>query len=769
MKETDHTGATRRREDGRLLTGAGTFAADLAVERMIHATFVRAQSPSGRIRSIDIAAALAAPGVVGVFTAEDLDADGIADLEAEVDPPRDDGGTTAAPPKPFLCRDAFHCLGEPLAVVVAESPEAAVDAAELVEVDYEELPFVADMTSALDTSAPTVWDGAANNVAFVRRLGAADEVDTAIAGATHVVRQDFVVTRVTAAPMETRAALGLVDEAGRLVLHTSTQNPFAVRNKLAADVFKVDPSQVRVLAHDVGGSFGMKGGLFREDALVLWAARRCGRPVRWVSDRSESFLTDEHGRDMEGSAELALDSEGNFLALRVTARVNIGCYFSRRSMGPVNNIGGVAGTYRTPLISAQITGVFTNTNVTAPYRGAGRPEATYAIERVIDRAAAELGIDPFELRRRNLIPREAMPFQTGLIFKYDCGDFAATMARAAELIDLGGLPARKQAARARGRLLGLGIANPIEVAAGPLRAPRKDDAWIGVAPDGAIELRSGTMSVGQGHETGLARLVADRLGVPLEAIRYRQGDTDLLPAGRGNGGSGGLVVGGSAVARAIDGLIERGREAAAEILEAAAADVRFEHGRYRVAGTDLAIGLAELAGRIAERGQDFTAAGEFLPERVTYPNGCHICEVEIDPETGRVQPVRYVGVEDVGTVLNPVLVKGQMQGGIAQGIGQALGEAIIHDPESGQMVSGSFMDYRMPIAGDMPDLTLDTIEVPTAVNPLGVKGVGEAGTVGALAATMNAICDALSPLGVRHLDMPATPLRVWQAIRDASA
>ncbi len=767
MPRTDRGGSPQRHEDARLLTGAGTFAGDLVVDGTVHAHFVRAQVPSGRIRSVDVARARAMPEVVAVFTAADLDADGIPDLAPEIEPPRDDGGAPVVTAKPLLCRDLIRCVGEPLALVVAETPAAAAAAAELVAVEVDELPCVVGMAAALDDGAPRVWEGARDNIAFVRRLGDAAAVAAAIDAAAHVVRQDFTVSRVTAAPLEPRAALGLVDGDGRLVLHSSTQNPFAVRNRLASAVFGVEPTQVRVIAHDVGGSFGMKGGMFREDALVLLAARRCRRPVRWISDRSEAFLSDEHGRDMEGRAELALDADGHFLALRVTVRVNAGCYFSRRSLGSVNNIGGVAGTYRTPLIAAEITGVLTHTNVTAPYRGAGRPEATYAIERVIDRAAQELGIDPFELRRRNLIPADAMPFRTGLIFTYDSGDFAATMARAAELADLEGLAARKQEARGRGRLLGLGIANPIEVAAGPLRAPRKDNAWIGLTADGTVEVRPGTVSTGQGHETALARLVAARLGVAPDAIRYRQGDTDLLPAGRGNGGSGGLVAGGSALARAADALIERGRELAAELLEAAVADIGFVDGAFRVAGTDLALDIAALARAAHERGVALGGDGEFLPERVTFPNGCHICEVEVDPETGAVVPLRYVGVEDIGTVLNPVLVEGQMQGGIAQGMGQALGEAIVYDSESGQLVSGSFMDYCMPRAADMPRLLLDTIEVATAVNPLGVKGVGEAGTVGALAATMNAVCDALAPLGVRHIDMPLTPERVWRAIRDA--
>ncbi|NNG02613.1 MAG: molybdopterin-dependent oxidoreductase, partial [Inquilinus sp.] len=525
------------------------------------------------------------------------------------------------------------------------------------------------------------------------------------------------------------------------------------------------PTGLRVLAGDVGGSFGMKGAAGREDGLVLWAARRLGRPGLWASGRTEAFLSDEHGRDLRAKATLALDEQGRYLALDVEFRANIGAYLSRRSLGMVNNIGGLAGVYRIPAIRAGVTGVFTHTASVAPYRGAGRPEATYVVERLLDAAARRLGRDPADLRRRNLIPAEAMPYQTALTFRYDCGDFAAVQARAEALADRAGFAARRNAAAARGRLRGLGIASPIEIAGRPMGPSRADTARVSVAADGTIELRPGAMSVGQGHETALARLVADRLSVPEAAIAYRQGDTDLLATGRGNGGSSALVVGGTAVHAAIEALIEKGRAIAAEALEAAIADVSFRDGRFAVAGTDLTLTLAEAAARAGPDG--FAADAWHAPEEPTYPNGCHICEIEIDPETGAVAIVAYAAVEDVGTVLDPALVEGQMQGGIAQGMGQALGERIVYDRATGQLISGSFLDYRMPIAADMGRPVLETLAVPTAVNPLGAKGVGEAGTVGALAAVMNAVCDALAPFGIEHLDMPATPERVWRAIRDA--
>ena len=770
MTKPEVPSRTGRIEDQRLITGRGTFVADHQRPGLAHACFARSMVASGRIVALEVAKARSLRGVIGIFTAADLDADNIPDLLTEIDPPRDDGGSSIKTPKPFLARDRVRYLGEPLAIIVAETPALAADAAERVEVEIASLPVVVGQDDALARDAPPVWPGQRDNIAFVRRLGDADAVATAMAGAAHVTRLDLKVSRVVAATLEPRVALGECDKDGRLVLTTSTQSPFPLRNRLAADVFQIDPSQIRVIAPDVGGSFGMKSGVYREDAVVLWAARRLGRPVLWAADRTEAFLADEHGRDVHARAELALSETGEFLALRANFAVNVGAYLSRRSFGLVNNCGGIAGVYRTPAICAEIMGFYTNTVPTAPYRGAGRPEATYVIEALIDAAAREMAVDPFQLRRQNLIASDAMPFQTALTFRYDCGDFAATMDRAAELVDLKNFEARRAASRKAGKLRGIGIANPIEVAGGPLRNLRKDDAAISVSPNGKVELRAGLMSVGQGHETGMTLMVAARLGVSAEAITYRQGDTDLLDNGRGSGGSSALIVGGAAVHKAIEAVIEKGRQIASEALEAAAVDIEFNIesncGIYRVAGTDRSISLKDAA-RLADPQTGITVVAEFLPESVTYPNGCHICEVEIDPDTGMVDLIRYVGVEDVGTVLNPVFVEGQMQGGVAQGIGQAIGEAIRFDGETGQLLTASFLDYPMPRASDMPDLCFETLPVPTKVNPLGAKGVGEAGTVGSLAATMNAIGDALAGIGAGPVEMPATPARVWKAIAEA--
>jgi len=647
-----------------------------------------------------------------------------------------------------------------------------------VAVDYEPLPAVAATAEVPRPGAPAVWTEAPDNVAFVWEAGNRDAVARGFAGAAHVTRLQFVVTRVAAAPLEPRAAVGEWDRrAGRYTLHTGIQAPHGLRQLLADQVFRVPQSHLRVITGEVGGSFGMRSGAYPEHALVLWAAKRLGRPVKWTSDRREGFVTDEHGRDNVSTAELALDAQGKFLALRVAITLNIGAYITPRSAGPgTNNVGGLAGTYTTPAIHVQTTGVFSNTTPTGPYRGAGRPEATYAIERVIDVAAHELGIDPIELRRRNLIPSSAMPFKTGLLFTYDCGDFARGMEMALKLADRSGFEKRRVEARQRGKLRGLGIANPIEVAGGPYTAMNPDTAELRVNPDGSVSLFTGSTSMGQGNETAFAQIVCDRLGVPPERVQVFWGDSDALGAGRGNGGSGALTVGGSAVTRATEKIIERGRRIAAKLLEAAPEDIVHRDGKFTVTGTDRGVTFANVARaayvpRQLPPGMEpgFSEEAAFTPPSVTFPNGSQICEVEIDEDTGVVRIVRHSVVDDVGKMVNPMLVKGQIHGGVVQGLGQGLYEELTYDSSTGQLLAGSFMDYAMPRADDMPTFDVDAHEVPTKVNPLGAKGVGEAGTVGALPALLNAVNDALAPLGVRHLDMPVTSERVWRAIQDAKA
>ena len=770
--------SVRRIEDPRLLRGDGRYSDDVNLPHQAYAVVVRSPHAHAAIRSIDTTAARGASGVLAVLTGADLAKDGLGDLPTDKSRKRRDGSPAFATPRPALLRDRVRHVGDPVALVVAQTIEQAVDAAELVSVDYEPLPTVAATADAMRPGAPAVWAEVPDNIAFVWEAGKKDETARGIAGAAHVTKLDFVVSRVAAAPMEPRGAVGEWDRrTGRYTLHTGIQAPHGLRTLLADQVLKVPHSHLRVVTGEVGGSFGMKSGVYPEVVLVLWAAKRLGRAVKWTSDRREGFVTDEHGRDNVSTAELALDANGKFLALRVTINLNIGAYLTPRSAGPgTNNVGGIAGIYTTPAIHVQTTGVFSNTTPTGPYRGAGRPEATYAIERVIDVAAMELKIDPIELRRRNLIPSSAMPFKTGLVFTYDCGEFARGMDMALSLADRAGFEKRRAEARKQGKLRGLGIANPIEVAGGPYTAMNPDTAELRVNADGSVSLFAGSTSMGQGNETAFAQIISEKLGVPPERIQVFWGDSDLLGAGRGNGGSGALTVGGSAVTRATEKVIERGRKIAARLLEAAPEDVFHQDGKFTVKGTDKGVTFANVARaayvpRQLPQGMEpgFSEEASFTPSAVTFPNGSQICEVEIDEDTGAVRVVRHTVVDDVGRMVNPMLVKGQIHGGVVQGLGQGLYEELTYDPSTGQLLAGSFMDYAMPRADDMPAFDVDSHEVPTAVNPLGAKGVGEAGTVGALPALLNAVNDAVAPLGVRHLDMPVTPERVWHAMQNAKA
>ena len=756
-----------RVEDDRLISGRGRYVADIGLAGTLVGVVVRAQVAHARILRIDTAAAAGLDGVVAIYTAADIAAEGIEDFPCGVSLPGADGRPAFPARRPVLARERIRAVGEPVAFVVAETVSAAEAAAELVSVETEDLGALVTPEAARAQGAAPIWDGAPGNVAYIWKKGDREKADVVIAGAAHVVRLSSKVSRVNALSLETRGALGYVDADRRLVLHASNQSPHALKAGIAG-MFKLPPAQLRVIAGDVGGSFGMKSGTYPEDVLVLFAARRLGRPVRWISERRESFLADDHGRDMGLDAALALDADGRFLALKVDYSVNVGAYLSGRSLFMTNNIGGIAGVYRIGSISATITGVYTNTMTNAPYRGAGRPEATYTIERLIDLAAGRLGIDAFALRQRNLVPPAAMPYDTGFVFTYDCGEFEGLMAEAARIADRAGFAGRREASERKGLLRGLGIANPIEVAGGPFTRPSKDMTRIAVGTDGRVKITAGAMSTGQGLETMMMDLVAARFGIGRDRIDYAFGDTDDLPGGRGNGGSSAAPVGANATMRAADKVIATGGAIAAELLEARLEDVDFADGRFPLRGTNRSVSLAEVAAKAREQSpQGLVETGEFAPPTVTFPNGCHVCEVEVDPDTGVVRVDRYTVVEDIGTVLNPKLAHGQIQGGVAMGIGQALGEVIHYDPESGQLLTGSFMDYQMPRADEMPAVNLTTRPVPTKVNPLGVKGVGEAGTVGSMVALINAVCDALKPLGVEHIEMPATPARVWAAIQAA--
>lgn len=748
---------TSRREDDRLLTGHGRYVDNVQHQGALYAAFVRSPYPSARIRSIESSEALASPGVSAVFTHEDLIASGFIDMPVPFQLPQGDGTFAIETPRPFLASERVLFVGEPVAMVLADTPSAALDGVERVLVDYEDLPALVVVDEALAPQAPQIWPERPGNIGFDWQKGDQVKVQDAFDASYKVVSLRSHISRVAAMPMEPRAALGRIDDDGRPVLTVSHQSPHQLRAELASRMGR-SPTDLRVVVGDIGGSFGMKWGPLREEVLVFWATCHLQKSVRWTAQRNETFLSDEHARDVHVHAELGLDAQGHFTALRVRYDVNIGAYMSGRSVPPIANIGGISGVYTTPLVAARVVGVFTNTQTTTAYRGAGRPDATYTIERIIDVAAAEMGIDPAELRRRNMIPACAMPYQTSFLFRYDCGDFHANLNRALDLADYAGFPRRQSEAMQRGKLRGIGLAMPIEMAGGV----GGDWATVQMDLDGGVTLLTGAMSAGQGHETPLVSLLSERLGIHSSKIRYRSGDTDLLANGKGNGGSSAMIMGSSAIIGAATDLVTKARALAAERLEVAASDVEFSAGEFRVPGTDLRVGWGDLAGA----GTLLSGAGAFLPPAPTFPNGSHVSEVEIDAETGLVRVLSYVSVEDIGRVMHPMLVEGQIHGGVAQGLGQSLLEEIRYD-HMGQLVTGSFMDYAMPRATDVPRIVSVNLEVPTALNPLGVKGVGEAGTIGALTAITNAVCNALALVGVRHLDMPATPLRVWEALRDA--
>jgi carbon-monoxide dehydrogenase large subunit len=761
----------RRFEDQRLLRGRGRFTDDLRAPDAAHVVFLRSPHAHAGIAAIDATAARAMPGVLAVLTGADWAADGLAGLPCAVPRQRPDGAPMPRPPYLPLATGAARHVGDPVAAVIATTRPQARDAAEAIDVDWQPLPAVTDAREALAPGAPAVWPGLCDdNLCFRFTQGEAAAVEAAFARAAHRVALDFRISRVSANPMEPRAVLAEWDEAdGRWTLRTGTQGPHNLRDALAP-VLGATASALRVVATDMGGAFGLRSHPTQEQAVLLWAARRLGRPLRWVADRSEALQSDAHARDNSSSVELALDAEGIFLALRVRTVANLGAYLALLTPhSSTNNLGGLAGVYRTPHIFTEVFGAFTNTQPTAPYRGAGRPEATYAIERAIDLAAARLGLDPAALRRRNLIGPQQMPFRTGLVFTYDSGDFPRGMAMAIEAADVAGFPARRAEAARRGRRLGLGIANAIEISAGPAKAPGEEGVEIRFAADGGCTLLLGGHNHGQGHETVFRQMAASMLGLDPAKVRVVHGDTDALPHGRGTFGSRSIVAGGTAMNHAAARIVARGRHLAALLLEAAEADIDFAAGSFRIAGTDRAIGIEQVA-RAAHRAgglpqgeeKGLYASAIVAPQDATFPNGCHLCEAEVDPETGGVAITRYTVVDDVGTVVNPLLLKGQIHGGVAQGLGQALMEEVVFDAESGQLLSASFMDYAMPRAADLPFVAVLSNPQPTAMNPLGAKGAGEAGTVGALPAVIAAICDAI---GVPHLDMPATPERVWRALQ----
>ena len=768
--------SVRRVEDIRLITGRGRYTDDITLGRQTYAYIVRSPYAHARIRGIDAEAARQAPGVLAVLTGADLQADGIGTIPCLVPLKNRDGSRMVAPPRPLLATDSVKHVGDAVAMIVAETLAQARDAADLVEVDYEMLPATISTAGALREGAAQVWPEAKNNLCFDWEIGDRAAVDAAFARAAHVTRLEFVNNRVVVNSMEPRVAIGDYDKNDdKYVLYTSSQGVHGLQRQLAGNIFKVPNHKVRVVTRDVGGGFGMKIFLYPEQALVVWAAKKVGRPVKWTGDRSEAFTSDTQGRDHVTTAELATDADGKFLGMRVSTVANLGAYLS--NFGPfIPTLAGAkmyAAVYTFPAIHFAVKGVFTNTVPVDAYRGAGRPEAAYCVERLVDAAAREIGLSPAEIRRRNFIPPEAMPYTTVLGAEYDSGDFRRNMEDAMKSADWESFEARRQEAARRGKYRGIGLATYIEACGGGM----DENATITFDESGAVTVHVGSQSNGQGHETAYAQIVADRLGMPIEQITVFQGDSDRYNFGRGTGGSRALPVGGSAVLRATEKVIEVGRKIAARQLETAEEDIEFADGKFTIAGTDRSLSITDVAKSsympqkvdIDEVRPGIDETARFMPPEATYPNGCHVVEVEIDPDTGIVAVERFTVVDDFGRVMNPMMLAGQVHGGIAQGVGQALLEHTVYDENSGQLVTGSFMDYTMPRADDLPNISFAYNEIPCTRNPLGVKGAGEAGAIGAPPAVINAVVDALSPLGIAHVDMPATPEKLWRLINERKA
>jgi aerobic carbon-monoxide dehydrogenase large subunit len=759
-----------RKEDTRFLTGRGRYVADIDLARQAHAVLVFSAHAHARLRAIDKRAAEQMPGVLAVLAGEDWGADGLGTLDPEV-MAEDMGGPAGFRTKrPPLAQGRVRYVGERVAVVIAETEALARDAAELVSVEYDTLPAAVRAEDAVRAGASPVHDGAANNTSFTMRMGNADAVDAAFSRAHHVARLSLTNNRLTAVTMEPRGYIGDYDPGTRRwTLYSSTQNVHGVRQILAHQILHVPESRIRVVARDVGGGFGMKGNVYPEEAIVLWAAQRIGRPVKWIPSRSEALLGDNQGRDQNVSAELALDANGKFLALRWTGSHNVGAYIEGAGAIPILFSLKLASTvYDIPAVAVTSSLVLTNTAPTVPYRGAGRPEAVYIMERLVDRAAREMHIDPAELRKRNLIRPEAYPYETRTGWVYDTGNYAAALAKCQSLADWDGYAARRAKSEAAGKLRGRSITYYVDNT-----GVFNERMELRFDPSGELTIVAGTLSHGQGHETSYAQMVADWLGVAEDKIHLKQADTDEVAIGRGTYASRSMMIGGSALRAAADEVIERGKRFAAHFMEADTADIAFADGAFTIAGTDRSMPIGQIAqmsfipvGLPSELGVGLQGAGAFSSDVPTFPNGCHICEVEIDPETGEAALDRYTVVDDIGTVINPLLAKGQIQGGVAQGAGQALSEDVVYDRDSGQLLTGTLLDYGIPRADTLPRVTVDFSPVPSTTNPLGAKGVGEGGTVAATPTVMNAILDALAPLGVTDVPMPATAERIWRALRE---
>jgi carbon-monoxide dehydrogenase large subunit len=781
MEASTYIGASIRRvEDRRFITGRGRYTDDIVLPGMLYAWIVRSPHAHARIRAIRTEKARQHPGVVAVFTGKDMLDNGVGSLPTgwQIGPDMKE------PPHYALAVDKVRYMGDGVAVVIAETKAAARDAAELVEVDYEELPAVVDAAEALKEGAPLLHEDAPGNLCYVWELGDREATDRALASAYHVTKLEFVNQRLVPNAIEPRAAIGHYDPGrDELTLYTSSQNPHLIRLLLSAFVLKLPEHKVRVISPDVGGGFGSKIFHYPEEVICAWSSRKLGRPVKWTAIRSESFVSDAHGRDHITTAEMGFDREGRIVGLRVRTLANLGAYLSTFAPGIPTWLYGtlLAGQYKTPHIYVEVKGVFTNTTPVDAYRGAGRPEATYVVERLVELGAHELGIDPAELRRRNFIQPDEFPYQTPVVLQYDSGNYEGALNKALEIAGYSQLREEQKRAREQGRLIGIGLSCYIEACglapskvAGAIgvRAGLYESAAIRVTPTGKVQVFTGTHSHGQGHETTFAQIVAHELGIPLEDVEVVHGDTAEIPFGMGTYGSRSLATGGSAIYRALEKVKAKARKIAAHKLEVAEEDLEFRNGQFIVKGTDRAIGFGDIAltayvphnyPEDLEPGLEENAF--YDPVNFTFPFGTHLSVVEVDPETGKVKLLRYIAVDDVGRLINPMIVEGQIHGGIAQGVGQALLEGVVYDRESGQLLTGSLLDYALPRADDLPSFEIGHQETPCPHNPLGAKGAGEAGTIAATACVVNAVVDALYHLGVRDIRMPLTPERVWRAMR----
>jgi len=755
--------AVTRREDQRLLTGQGQFTDDKTLPGCAHGLVFRTPVAHARITQLDCDKARQAPGVLAVYTAAELAAAGVEPLPC-MNSPTPRPGTVFTPHlQPVLVGDVVRCIGDALAFIVAETLAQARDAAELIELDYQPLDCVIEADTAVQPEAPQIWDDTPGNICFDWELGDAQAVQAAFDTATSVVRLSEHNNRVVLGALETRAAVADYTDK-KLTLYTGTQMPNPTQAALC-QVLQLGPEQLRVVVNDVGGGFGGKNSVYPEQVLVLLAARELGRPVRWQSERNEGFISDFQGRDNFSTGELALDAKGHFLALRVTGCANLGAYTAGRgTLSPINVHMG-CNVYRIPAFYANVQGIYTNTVPTDVYRGAGRPEILYLIERLVDAAAFDLGIDRIELRRRNLIPPNAFPYTTPTGLNYEQSDFSTILDKALAHSDWAGFEQRRARSAQKGQLRGIGLALYIERCGGG--GGLSEAATLRFKADGSVSVLIGSMSNGQGHETAYSQIVHERLGLPFEKIFLIQGDTDQVKAGRGTGGSWSIPMGGGALSQAADDLIENSCTLAAELLEASVADIAYEDHQFQIAGTDRSASWNDLVKHCNRENISLLGEARYQPTNYTFPYGCHVCEVEIDPDTGHTRLLDYLAVHDFGHALNPLLLAGQVHGGLAQGIGQALLEHTVYDPD-GQLLSGSFMDYCLPKATDLPAFQFDHQDTPAPGNPLGVKGCGEAGAAGSPPALVNAIVDALKPYGIRHVDMPATAQSIWRTLHSAA-